>query len=768
MGSVLLGANLGCTGSIGAHCNGTDCSAADGGPSSGSGGGNGASGAKGSSGATGSSGTSGGSGASGNGGGSGSGATGNGGVTGGSGATGNGGVVGIGGSAAGTDPIVQPGTAAMIGVPSSTLFNGLLTVLDKSGVVPPSAMDPGAGTMPAELAAVTKPFVPGVKVIAHHDSVVLYFSNVAGAADYRAYVVDKNVTFTTTANGAQPRGAIVACAGYRQHTYSSETNAGHQTRELLQAIELPGFIDPAKYTIILEATKTPCPFVGMPAHTDAQITMDNDGKTTTFHKQEPDTYLYTGIPVAVLRSAATVQSQYGNVILNGQGASISFDTRATAAKIGVPVPPNDPTIPSDPDVIARSALSVQFPFGAASPVFDTGPHSLMEDFQTDMMAPVASIKQNPDYGTSKNPYNDFSMDPLFQMGTWEFWGRFGQGADVKAGTANADVWTPQALLGLQVFVSQGRLHTTFGDSGQDVGGTLSFASLNTPIVEMDSQLYIHSVFRINSEATHRRYWYWTLCGGASSDELFDSTAKQYKLRPIVYETTFNPGGNNPSVPDGHSLESSSTPDDAVGVAKECLSITEEARPEDGTRTDGKAQTSAAIRAQIHPANKSHGIIPLGNKNSDVMVAPDAPTYGFRFRVDKNGKHTGPMIDPYDQLSPLTQYDIFVRPDRLVVFINETQAFCVDMSGIPLTMKSAMIGYGDLLYHSSLEWQEVSDSDTNKNSQLYQYLLNTPIATNRLWDMIGHSDKNDIPAQFGSLDTSTCFKPTMTTVQAFPQ
>jgi hypothetical protein len=196
----------------------------------------------------------------------------------------------------------------------------------------------------------------------------------------------------------------------------------------------------------------------------------------------------------------------------------------------------------------------------------------------------------------------------------------------------------------------------------------------------------------------------------------------------------------------------------VGIAKECLTVTEEGRPEFPYATDGGAQTSAAIRAQIHPANKSHGIIALGNDASDKVVLNGQPTLGFRFRVDAAGNRIGPMIEPHDQLSPLVQYDIFVRPDRLVVFIDGRQGFCVDMSEVPLTMKSAMIGYGDLIYHSSVEYQEVSDGATNKDSQLYQLLMNTPIASSRVWDGISHSDQIDLPAGFGAFDPATCMKP----------
>src|ERR1700759_2814602 len=98
------------------------------------------------------------------------------------------------------------------------------------------------------------------------------------------------------------------------------------------------------------------------------------------------------------------------------------------------------------------------------------------------------------------------------------------------------------------------------------------------------------------------------------------------------------------------------------------------------RRDGQVSSSGLIHAMIHPAGYAKGAIALGNKGSDPVNA--AP--GFRYRVDKNQNVTGPMIEPGDQVNPLTHYDVFVRPDRVVVFINGREGFCVDLSSHPLT------------------------------------------------------------------------------------
>jgi hypothetical protein len=112
--------------------------------------------------------------------------------------------------------------------------------------------------------------------------------------------------------------------------------------------------------------------------------------------------------------------------------------------------------------------------------------------------------------------------------------------------------------------------------------------------------------------------------------------------------------------------------------------------------------------------------------------------------------------------------VFVRPDRVVFFVNGRQGFCADLTDRPLTMKYGMITYGDLLYHSAIEWEALASRQSDglpvRSAQLYHTLLNTPIATSRTWDVIGESEKVDIPAQFPTFDASLCRKPASLSVQ----
>ncbi len=645
----------------------------------------------------------------------------------------------------------QAGTAAVSGAPSTVLFNGLAARADASAHFPLHGAWGAAGTMPSALAAESFPYLTSIKVLVRRGTAILYFNSVAGAADYRAYAVPSTgfiggsgVNFISTPNGMQPRGALISCAGFRTHSYESPIIGGQHTRELQQAVELPGFTVNGNYTIVLEALNAPCPFTGMPADTDATI--------TAHFPSDPSTYKNTNFHVA-MTSFATMMSSYGNEILGGMGSYSNWVQRLSEPMGYAVTPASSSSLaqPGDIGVIARSAVAVQVPGvdeASDAPTIDVS-NAVTDDFLNDLVVAPSSITTNPDYGP--NPL----LAPLATIpGAWQFWGRYMQYADGEGTVTQggATVYQPNGFKGFQVFQQHGRLYTLFGDAGQDVGGTMSFASLKNLPLQLDDTKYVHSMWRVNSDASHRRYWTWAICGGATQAELVNTTTHVPVIRPIITETTFGPGGDNPTAKLG--------PLQASGAPKECLSIIQEGRPE-APRSDGNERSSGRITAQIHPAGVATGIIALGNTFTDSPAPNGATSLGFRYKTDASGNYLGPLIEPFDQAQPLTHYDVFLRRDRLVVFINGRQGFCVDLSAHPLTMSYGLVTYGDLLYHSALEWQEVS----NVNAALYHHQLNAPSATSRVWDAIYESDGfTDIPPEFATFNPAACFAPATLAVQ----
>jgi hypothetical protein len=680
---------------------------------------------------------------------------------------------------------VQSGTPAALGCPSSTIFDGLSIVLDQENHLPRHAVPFAAGAFPSAFSQQPAlPYIPNVYALLRQDSLLIFVPPVAGAADYVAYAVDapgRTVSFAdpgATVGGVnnksqfvQPRGALVACAGYRSHNFEEKVANGHHVRELMQQIELPGFVASGNYTIIVEAISTPCPFVGMQGSVDATVSTSNMANSGGLHLPAMGAYI----------SPATQLAQYGNEIVNGQGATTSWSNRLTATTLGKPVAAGDSTFPSDPAIIAQSALSLRTPFfdeTVNAPVFDLGANAMFDKFQSEIPfnpGSVASISQN---GVS-TPAFLFGPPVTTTSGAtaqaaYQFWYINMNKADSKNALTGA---ATSGNASVQAFEHSGRLYDTIADLGQDVSGTLSFAPLTTGPMHLDPNNvhYVHSEFRVNSEATPRRYWTWTMCGGATPSALMDANNNPL-IHPIVYESTLLAGGNNPTLfntdPNGGSPS-------ANAGALECLSMGPLGYP-DNPGSNGFPRSSENLMAVINPAGYQFGAINLANSKQDSNIPAGAPP-GFRYVLDKNQKVIGTVTEPFDQVAPLTHYDLFIRPDRLVVFVNGRQAFCVDMSSRPLTMQYGLIAYGDLLYHSALEQADMSpqagvgngasdsqegssNSTTFEGSSLYQVVLNQPITSTRAWDAIGQADNIDIPPQFSTFDPASCFAPSSTQVR----
>jgi hypothetical protein len=604
------------------------------------------------------------------------------------------------------------------------------------------------------------PSISDVAVLNRRDALIVYVPAVKGAADYRAYIYDTNkVTF----NGTQPRGAVIACAGYRQRfernidglltQIGSIVQTNH--RELIQAIEVPGLVADGNYKIIVEALASPCPFTGMMGHTSALIPLWSSTNT---------------IPI---RGFNDVIAQFGNEVINGQGSTlndyrvVSADQTKPAEVIGQPVLVTDTKIPADPVVIARSAIVVSRPAADEAvngPIFDVGTNAVFDDFDTDGI--MTSFKPTP-------RGEGAGLTSEGQFGDWFFWMvgvQQGLQSDGKT-WENGD--NPK---GVQVWKRHGRLYTSFGDWAQDVVGAVYFASTKSLPQELDTSKYVHSIFRVNSGATGRRYWHWLMCGGATREELVDTTTHIPHLRPIGQANFYLPAsastpplGFNPS---GY-FGGEDTKDPNLNPAwrnKECLNIIQFGTGEFwGAPANANLSTwfdapHSELHAFINEAGVPNGIINL--KPDGINDGDTNATGGMAWRMDAQKHATQPMFEPFDQEAPLTHFDVFVRPDRVIFYINGRQAWCGDLSDRPLKMKYGMISYGSLLYHSGAEiitnYLGQAQSSIAIGGSTH-YVMDTPYGDTRIWDLVGHSEKIDIPSQF-TFDPATCFKPKSVALQ----
>ncbi|MEO5559178.1 MAG: hypothetical protein ABIO49_05235 [Dokdonella sp.] len=649
-------------------------------------------------------------------------------------------------------PSVMPGTTpAVLGDPSTVAFNGLGLIVDTLNHAPKHAVPTRWTAPPAPLASPTMPSIPSVTVLNRRDALIVYVPAVKGAADYRAYIVDSSVTFA----GTQPRGATVACAGFRQRygrnvdallSGSPVVSAVHH-RELLQAIEVPGLVTNGDYKIVVEALASPCPFPGVMGHTDATIPLS----TVNASSSGGDHFNF--------RSFANIKTMYGNEILNGQGSTLLDYKNVNAAHeapvelIGQPVPPNDAVMPADPLVLARSTLKVSRPAGDEAvngPIFDVGPNATFDDFSSDaVMTTLHTETRSEGAGLVSGG----------QFGDWYFWTIAVQPA-LDALSHWEDGNNPK---GVQVWRRHGRLYTTFGDWGQDVLGAIYFSSTKTQPQQLDTTKYVHSFFRVDSGATPRRYWHWMMCGGATRDELADPVTHIPRGRPVAQPFFYEAQGRNPSAP------MLGEPNNAYHD-KECLNLIQLGGywnwgPPPNAGATWYDEPHSHLQAFISPQGVENGIINLKPAGIDDYD-PDA-TGGMFWRLDANHHPTSPMFEPFDQQAPLTHFDVFARHDRVVLYINGRQAWCGNLSDRPLAMNYGLITYGNVLYHSSAEtsaaYTGVEGGYEGAVGASFHYVMNTPWADTRIWDAVGHSEKIDIPPQF-TFDAGACFKPKSTAVQ----
>lgn len=681
----------------------------------------------------------------------------------------------------------QKGTPATLGAPSATLFNGIRTIQDMSHRCAKHALNGTAGIMPKQLASQNLPFIPQVKFLARRDAVIFYVPNVAGAADYRAYVVDNTVSF----QGTQPRNAVISCAGYRNHHYNlalgnpaSPVSGTTPWRELIQAIEVPGFKPTGNYTVVVEAITTPCPFTGSPGHTDAEVSVvqfADESVDLPFCLKITNPCTFSHNSHASIRSFETVRKLYGNVILNGQGSRTSWLDRVTPGIIrGFPVDPASLEIPKDPTVIARSAINIRLPAPDAainSAIVDVGPNSMFDDFSDDITINPANMKYNYSTGYGDPTRDSFDFTATIP-GRWTFWGSRIQQVD----RPNSQ---DTRLLGAQIFQKYGRLYHTFSDVGQDVMSELLFSPLKTLPEQLDqtNQKYVHSFFRVNSDASKRKYWVWLMCGADTREELVDMNTHMPKLLPFMDPGNFNYGnlgfntgsftGRNPTT--GHHFAGPFANQLSSAIYnKECLLIIQHGSSETGWPSDPNHVRSAShIYITLFSKGVEQGTISLAPQAADpnttqpLQLTADAnnrngnDNRGWQFSVAPDGTYLGPMVEPFDQFSPLGHYDIFVRPNRLVMFVNGRQGLCVDLNLHPLTMKYGLISYGSLIYHSSADQ---SESEIYEIAD-YQYRLNTPLADTKVWDSIGQSEMVDIEKNvFTGFNPGLCTVPFQFTTQ----
>jgi hypothetical protein len=617
---------------------------------------------------------------------------------------------------------------APLGPPSAVRFNGIETQLDASHRVAKHAVRAKYDRL---LAASAIAEIPDIRVLGRRDSLIVYVPNVAGAADYRVRVMyyvqrgDDYIAF-------EPGPAMWACAGFRQHAWRAKEDAnGIAARELLQSIELPGLTRKGQYYIEVEALGVPCPYTGMPAHTSATIAM----ALPVLQGLTGGTIPFTGFADAI--------ATYGSEYVNGQLPNSDWFIQA-GQKRGQAFPPTPSYMSALASPVARATLKIKMPFADEvenAPIIDVGANSTFDDFAEDGIASSFTHIANRNFGGSDSVEGPFK--------NWYYWTHSTQAATSQTTDASP-------VLGVQIWQRHGRLNITAADWAQDVFADVHFSSLKSGVQTLDNERYVHSFFRVDSGATARRYWHWMMCGAANATTLIDPATNIPRVRHVLRPAFYDYGGVNPTAPWFNDVPSASN-------NRECIQLLQLAasNPNLPTLADGSSgpAPNQTLLAVINPEGSEQGVINL----TPALFDRGYGTVTWNWRLDADDKYAGPIVEPFDQAQPLTHYDVFVRPDRMVLFANGRQEACWNFAARPLVMNVGHIVYGQVLYHTDAETGEyyyprrTVEVPYRAPMGNFNTTFNNVAADYRAWDAVGHAEKLEIPALF-NFNPALCKQP----------
>ena len=590
------------------------------------------------------------------------------------------------------------------------------------------------------------PALGEVRYIPNRSSVRLYLPGVDGARDYRVFAVEDGVAVTLVDGAEHVAGGTLHCAGLVQRnqcddgeilplSYNTEDldlprceAGGNLDRRpnvptrLMQTLDVDG-VGPDT-TLIVEAIDAQCPFPGLfgTQHLEEVIVGTDVGPAQVNVVVNDKSYtLPRWTPTFPVLTQAEIRETHGSMILNGQGpngptldpSSPDFPESPTI-RVGHPAPPHDPV------VLARAIVKVS----------STGTATLPEGF------------------TDKDYFDDFSDDdqPKFVRDT--------DPTEVLSGDHVNVLQTKKWVLydvGNQfsdIFVDRGQLNMVMGDPGQ---GSMSNQAMypKRPVHLPDApDTYLHVTYEVQANESDRRYQNIVLCGADQVGQTYDGDFP--KAAPLPRPNFMNaPGPTRTNI-----------------LGWNCLLLIPRGAGYwvlDGGIERSHSDTMLAIEVvDKHPAPKNTN--EYDNVRLDGLAMNFGPTQDGTFpqrwvrQMDASGKLTGALLDDQLNVWQRTRFDVFIRRDRVVIYVEGEQRVCQNLTAKPLTMAEGALGFWHVLYHTSAEFTEMRRGLAGDNPRTGQHhiLHNVPFADQRSWDNVGFRENVAPPPNF---DQSLCYEDT---------
>jgi len=586
--------------------------------------------------------------------------------------------------------------------------------------------------------------LPGVTFVANRSSVRVEVPVVAGAADYRIYAVEDGVTVSTSRdNREHVDGGTVYCGGLRQRNqcddgevppikYNLEVmdlyacNAYDADRrpnvptELMRTIEVNN-VKP-NTTLVIEAIDRPCPFPGLygTSHLDMQIAAGDVSKTLNVDVVVDNKAYNIPIwqPTFPVRTEAEIRAQYGTMIINGQGPNLATQDKNSPAYPESPfVRLAQPASADDPVVLARTILTVSPSDGKPD---GFGDNDFFDDFSDPTDQP--KLLRQGDLAEQLSPDHPITV---FEMKNWILY-------DVSNGFS-------------QFFVDRGQLVEVSGDPYQDSMSTQAFYPKRAAKLPTAVDRFLHVSYEVARDETPRRYEMLSFCGSDQMGQTYDGNTPRSAPVP-------RPGFMN---------EDDTTRTSPLGW--NCLTLTPRGAGYSVVAGgDVKSHSDSSLKVTVvrtHPQ-------PAQPSDYDaVHITPYATAFGptqdgaypkrWVRQIDGAGNPSGVWLD--DMLEPgvRRRFDVYLRRDRLVVYVEGQQRICQDLDPTAMTMAEAAIGFWHILYHTSAEFTEIRHSEASAIPQTGQHhiLHNTPFGDQRAYDNVGFKEDAGLPAGF---DAKRCY------------
>jgi hypothetical protein len=639
---------------------------------------------------------------------------------------------------------------------------------------PTSTAPPSAGVN-----FTTAPTMGAITVVPNRDSAVVHVPFVAGAKDYRVLVLPAGASVSAASNGGeQVNSGNIFCAGERQHNAASRVTAYSEDKpwnhpqytfksllgylvnsfwdtyaglngvvarrtfdvlpEVMRDIEITGLTGPTQ--VYVEALDQLCPFTGVYGSTHKDIQPGG----AVLPADQIKFSIYTD---------AEIKARYGSLIHNGHGPGAVLGAQGTTTA---------------PHVLARSGAVTLTP-DRSQPV----PATFFDDFSNDadvikpldanaVLAQMSATNKWNGYRNTVDNYapggtrTEGAFSDVRQNSKWTFYSYMTEHADM--------------------YVKDGQLHTVLADLGQDLFGGIEMVPRK--LGHLSDTSYLHVSYEVASNSTMRRYWMFNLCGASTVGNTLnpDGTLKAgFMHTQFFYQDT----GSSPSLGgwnciqaftrDGtpftfdspktvyHPIYDPSTDSENPATAK--VQYYEE-QPE----TDLDLIVNKPLNASQLPELEGNNSQVSTNLTVQWVGPVQYPSNGnvqdraWFYQTDKTGKPIAPMLADQNLISPRTHFDIYVRRDRLVMYVNGKQRICNDLGSSKLTMAEAVPIFSQVLYHSGAERIGFFEDSWNRGQQRY-YKNNTPFVDERTWDNIGFEENTTTPADF---DSGYCFTPTAIT------